>query len=148
MIKNYIGHIYMASKYESKYSKVSLIKPDEEILNKLKIDDVEKFIVSKVSKILHLYKGITDPKLIKYIAIFIENMIKKHYGADKLAIFISIVKVLFPNLTYENLQIAIGILEEALVDNVIKKIPVLRYCYHLTHEFIKDSSKTFFLVKD
>jgi hypothetical protein len=57
------------------------------------------------------------------------------------------VKVLFPNLTYENLQIAIGILEEALVDNVIKKIPVLRYCYHLTHEFIKDSSKTLFWSK-
>jgi hypothetical protein len=40
----------------------------EEILNKLKFDDVEKFIVSKVSNILHLYEGITDPKLIKYIA--------------------------------------------------------------------------------
>jgi hypothetical protein len=137
----------MTSKYSSKYSKVSLIKPHDEITNKLKMDDIEKYIISEVTKLLPMYKGLTDIKLIKLIGTYIENMIKKHYGADKLAIFISIIKILFPNLTCEELQLSIRTLEECLLDKLIKKIPVLRYAYHLTHEFIKDSTKSFFFTK-
>jgi hypothetical protein len=93
------------------YLKLALLKPDDSIVHKLKADSVERIIIDEVVKIKSYSKNPTDVKLIRFIALLIENLIKKKYQADKLLIFTSIIKVLFPDVTFEEIQLAISILE-------------------------------------
>src|ERR1700694_3045362 len=122
----------------SNYSKLNLIKPDHSIIIQHKVNKQQQIIITEVSKLLQYFSGVHDSKLVRFIATMIENLIKKKYECDKKQIFINVVKTLFPEVSDNELNISLNILEDLLSSNQIKKIPVLRYAVHLAKELIFD----------
>jgi hypothetical protein len=82
MIRVFLFFLY----YTEKYSKLSLIHPDPDIMVKTKRDKVVTIIVEQVNKYLKHFKDPADIKLVRFVATLIENLIKKK-GIDKLGVF-------------------------------------------------------------
>jgi hypothetical protein len=129
-----------------KYSKLSLIHPDQDIMVKSKRDKVVSVIVEQVNKYLKHFKDPADIKLVRFIATLIENLIKKK-GIDKLGVFLEVLKCVFPDINADVFNRACQILEDLLSNGQIKRIPILKYGLHLAYELIKQTTKSFFLIE-
>ncbi len=66
----------------------------------------------------------------------IENLVSSKLNLDKLQIFRIVLRLSFPNITTQDITNACNILESLLNNNLIKKIPLLKYCVNLSREII------------
>ena len=132
---------------DNKYSKLSLIKPDLDILLKEKRDKILKTIYDEVQKytLKRYFTNPTDPRLIRFIALLIENLVKKKHKINKLELLKDILILAYPTITEEEMTHDCQLVEDFLSNNQIKKYPVLKYALHLAYLFLKDNTKSFFL---
>ena len=132
-----------------KYSKLSLIHPDDEILLKSKRDKILQTIFNEVNKYAckKMFTSPIDIRLVKFIGLLIENLVKPKHKIDKLGLFIEVLKLLYPTISADEVKHDIDLLEDLLKSKQIKKIPVLKYAIHLAYEFCKDFTRNFFLEK-
>ena len=124
--------------------KLDLIKADSDILLQDKLMNKKGVIVCEIKKLMLYFKGPVDIKLIKFVATLIENLIKKKYAQNKLLIFMDILRAIYPDVTEDEVNQSVFILEDLLKSKQIKKIPVLKFAVHLAKEFILDVGKSFF----
>jgi hypothetical protein len=86
-----------------------------------------------------------DPEFLKYLAQLIENQVKKSNDKDtkpnKMDILISILKKLFPKITEQELDIAKGIVEFLLKNDMIKKIGVSKVMTYYLNKKVFGTSK-------
>lgn len=131
----------------SKYDLLTLIKPDLDILLKEKRDKILTTIVQEVQKYTtkNYFTGKQDVRLIRFVCLLIENLVKKKHKLDKLELFRDVFISIFPDITNDDLTYNCQIVEDLLTNRQIKKYPVLKYALHLAYEFIKDNTKSFFL---
>jgi len=90
----------------SKYHRLAMVKPDEEIELEEKREDKIEIIIEQAGKYIvkKIIKKPTDIRLVCHIATLIENSIWKKYGFDKLQIFIDVMKILFPSIEEHELK--------------------------------------------
>jgi hypothetical protein len=133
----------------SKYKVISMVHPDDEILLKAKRDEILKKIFEEVNKYVarKYFSSPTDIRLVRFISVLLENLVKKSHKIDKLQLFIELLKLLFPSISEGEIRHDVELVEDALLHQQIKKIPVLKYALHLAFEFVKDTTKSFFFNK-
>jgi len=112
-----------------------IIKPRFNLSKLSKRDNILNEIVTEVKKIVHLTYP-TCIELIEYIGTLIENLVIKRDAIDKKQIFIDILKIVFPSITDEEINISVQAIEYLLNTKAIKKIPLLKYALHLSRELI------------
>jgi hypothetical protein len=132
-----------------KYSKLSLVHPDEEIKLKFKRDEILKIIFEEANKYVarKYFTSPTDIRLVRFISLLLENLVKKKHKIDKKELFIELLKLLYPSVSENEITHDIDLIEDLLKSKQIKKIPVLKYAVHLAYEFAKDFTYNFFLQK-
>jgi len=93
-------------------------------------------IVEKVKGIAHLSHPV-DIELIHYISTIIENVVDKKQGLNKLDILLSIIQIIFPHVSSEEIILIKAIVEHLLKLKVIKKIALYKYAKIFLREIIK-----------
>jgi len=132
-----------------KYSKLRLIELDEEIKLKAKRDDILRKIFEEANKYVarKYFTSPTDIRLVRFLSLLIENLVKHKYKIDKKELFIELLKLLYPAISENEIREDVDLVEDLLKHHQIKKIPVLKYALHLAIEFTKDFTRNFFLEK-
>ena len=115
-----------------------IIKPKFSLAKLTKEDEIIGIIVTLVNKVTNV---ITDPKmldLLSYIANLVENLVKDKYQIDKKNILVKIYKLVFPDITDEDIAAILENLQHLYDAGEIKKISTSAIlCYYSANFFQK-----------
>lgn len=119
--------------------KTKLVKSNFTLLN------AQKDAVSLIDHIMEELKDIDltqmklDPGFIQFICLKIENQVKSNKieeKPNKLDIFVTIIKKLFPEITQQEIDTALKIVEFLVKNFLIKKVPLSKiFIYFLKKNF-------------
>lgn len=119
--------------------KTKLVKSNFTLLN------AQKDAVSLIDHIMEELKDIDltqmklDPGFIQFICLKIENQVKSNKieeKPNKLDIFVTIIKKLFPEITQQEIDTALKIVEFLVKNFLIKKVPLSKiFIYFLKKKF-------------
>jgi hypothetical protein len=116
--------------------KLGLIKLPLSIEQLKKREKIKTEILTEVRKFISFCNDPKNTKLLTCIAIMIESLVLKKHNIDKLDLMIEILKLLFPNVTEDDIDFAKSHVEAELIDKKIKGIPVLRNALSYTFEIV------------
>ena len=114
--------------------KTKLVKSNFTLLN------AQKDAVSLIDHIMEELKDIDltqmklDPGFIQFICLKIENQVKSNKieeKPNKLDIFVTIIKKLFPEITQQEIDTALKIVEFLVKNFLIKKVPLSKIFIYL-----------------
>jgi len=101
------------------------------------IDTIKQDIISTLQKITNIVQSPKSLELLHYIALLIESIVDKNLQIDKMALLKDILKVLFPNISDEELNFAENAVNYMLSQNLIKGIPILKKAMNYAYEILK-----------
>ena len=101
------------------------------------IDTIKQDIISTIQKITNIVQSPKSLELLHYIALLIESIVDKNLQIDKMALLKDILKVLFPNISDEELNFAENAVNYMLSQNLIKGIPILKKAMNYAYEILK-----------
>jgi len=101
------------------------------------IDTIKQDIISTIQKITNIVQSPKSLELLHYIALLIESITDKNLQIDKMALLKDILKVLFPNISDEELNFAENAVNYMLSQNLIKGIPILKKAMNYAYKILK-----------
>ena len=101
------------------------------------IDTIKQDIISTIQKITNIVQSPKSLELLHYIALLIESITDKNLQIDKMALLKDILKVLFPNISDEELNFAENAVNYMLSQNLIKGVPILKKAMNYAYEILK-----------
>ena len=101
------------------------------------IDTIKQDIISTLQKITNIVQSPKSLELLHYIALLIEFIVDKNLQIDKMALLKDILKVLFPNISDEELNFAENAVNYMLSQNLIKGVPILKKAMNYAYEILK-----------
>jgi signal transduction histidine kinase len=114
---------------------LKIIKPNNALDKDIKKYEVTQTIINEVKKISHLTKP-TSADFLQFVASLLENLVVKRDKIDKKELFINILRITFPQITSEEIDLACTIVQSLIDNKIIKKIPILKYAWHLSQEVL------------
>ena len=101
------------------------------------IDTIKQDIISTIQKMTNIVQSPKNLELLHYIALLIESIVDKNLQIDKMALLKDILKVLFPNISDEELIFAENAVNYMLSQNLIKGVPILKKAMNYAYEILK-----------
>lgn len=89
---------------------LKIIKPNNALDKYIKKDQVTQTIINEVKKISHLTKP-TSADFLQFVASLLENLVVKRDKIDKKELFINILRITFPQITSEEIDLACTIVQ-------------------------------------
>ena len=114
---------------------LKLVKALNSLDKNVKKYQIFEKITTEVRKVAHLTSS-TNADLLQFVASLIENLVAKRDKIDKKELFIDILRAVFPQITSDEINLAIQIVQSLLDNKIIKKIPILKYALHLSSEIL------------
>lgn len=90
-----------------------------------KKEQIVQEIACIVAKVL-VKRDVINPSIAHYISVLIENLVVKSDKIDIAEVFALVCKALIPNISDEDIQASMKVIEYLLQIKAIKKIPVLK----------------------
>jgi len=101
------------------------------------INTIKQDIISTIQKITNIVQSPSSLELLHYIALLIESIVDKNLQIDKMTLLKDILKILFPNISDEELIFAENAVEYMLSENLIKGVPILKKALTYAYEILK-----------
>jgi hypothetical protein len=101
------------------------------------INTIKQDIISTIQKITNIVQSPNSLELLHYIALLIESIVDKNLQIDKMTLLKDILKILFPNISDEELIFAENAVEYMLSENLIKGVPILKKALTYAYEILK-----------
>jgi len=101
------------------------------------INTIKQDIISTIQKITSIVQSPNSLELLHYIALLIESIVDKNLQIDKMTLLKDILKILFPNISDEELIFAENAVKYMLSENLIKGVPILKKALTYAYEILK-----------
>jgi hypothetical protein len=101
------------------------------------INTIKQDIISTIQKITNIVQSPNSLELLHYIALLIESIVDKNLQIDKMTLLKDILKILFPNISDEELIFAENAVEYMLSEKLIKGVPILKKALTYAYEILK-----------
>lgn len=115
---------------------MDLVKPPKTLQVKVEFERIVCDLVGKIKGMCHLTSP-TSIELLHYLSTLVENVVTKKQGIIKMDVLLAVVRIIFPQVSDDEIKLVISIVEHLLSLKVIKKIPLLKYAGIYGKEILK-----------